>query len=80
MSAMCGIWTEAKFLVPAWEDIVDSGIGLSDRPASLCSLAGQYDNPMQESTISPQSGTKNLDKVCYEKDSAKIRGVYRGMC
>jgi hypothetical protein len=33
---------------------------LSYRPASVCSLAGRYDNPMPESTISPQSGTKNL--------------------
>ncbi len=36
-----------KFIVP------DSGIGLSYRPASLCSLAGRYDNHMPESTISP---------------------------
>jgi hypothetical protein len=27
---------------------------------SLCSLAGRYDNPMPESTLSPQSGTMNL--------------------
>jgi hypothetical protein len=26
-------------------DIVDSGIELSYRPVSLCSLAGRYDNP-----------------------------------
>ncbi len=32
-------------------DTVDSGIRLSYRPASLCSLAGRYDNP--ESTLSP---------------------------
>ncbi len=30
------------------------------RPASLWSLAGWYGNPMSESTISRQSGTKNL--------------------
>ncbi len=41
-------------------DIVDSGIGLSNRPASLCNLAGRYDNPMPESTLSSQSGTMNL--------------------
>ncbi len=34
-------------------DLVDSGIGFSCRPASLCSLAGRYDNPVPESTISP---------------------------
>jgi hypothetical protein len=36
-----------------------SGIGLSYKPASLYSLAGRHDKPMPESTISPQSGTKN---------------------
>ncbi len=41
-------------------DIVDSGIGFSYRPASLCSLAGRYDNPMPESTVCPQSGTTKL--------------------
>jgi len=40
----------AKFLVPDWGDIVNSGIGLSYRPANLCSLAGLYDNPMPDST------------------------------
>ncbi len=35
-------------------DIVDSGIGLSYRPAtSLCSLTDRYDNPIPESSISP---------------------------
>ncbi len=41
----------AKSLV--WGDKVDSGIGLSYRPASLCSRAGQYDNPMPGLTLSP---------------------------
>ncbi len=41
-------------------DIVNSGKGLSYRPASLGSLVGWYDNPMPESTLSPQSGTMNL--------------------
>jgi hypothetical protein len=45
----------AKFLVPEWGDIVDSGIGMSYRPASLCSLAGRYDNRMPDSTLSPAS-------------------------
>jgi hypothetical protein len=35
----------AKFVVPDLGDKVDSEIGLSYRPASLCSLAGRYDNP-----------------------------------
>jgi hypothetical protein len=53
-------WRGAKFLVPDWGDIVDSGIGLSYRPARLHRLAGRYDKPMLELTISPQSGTKNF--------------------
>jgi hypothetical protein len=37
----------AKFLVPDWGDIVDSGIGLSYWPAKLHRLvAGLYDNPL----------------------------------
>ncbi len=34
--------------------------GLWYQPASLCSLAGRYDNPMPKSTFSTQSGTMNL--------------------
>jgi hypothetical protein len=34
-------------------DKVDSGIELSNWPARLHRLAGRYDNPMLESTISP---------------------------
>ncbi len=37
-------------------DTVDSGIGLSYRPAILYWLTGRYDNPMPESTISPSQG------------------------
>jgi hypothetical protein len=29
-------------------------------PASLCSLTGRYVNPMPQSTLSPQSGLRNL--------------------
>jgi hypothetical protein len=32
--------------------IVNSGIGLSYLPTSLCIVAGRYDNPMPESTLS----------------------------
>ncbi len=45
---------------PLLGDIVDSGLGLSYRPACLCSLAGRYDSPMPESTLSPQSRTMDL--------------------
>ncbi len=38
---------EAKFIVPDWGySQLNSDIGLLYRPASLCSLAGRYDNPM----------------------------------
>ncbi len=50
----------AKFIVPALGDTVDTGIGMSYRPASQCSLAGRYDKPLPELTLSPQSGTMNL--------------------
>jgi len=45
-------------------DIVDSGIGLSYWPTSLCSLAGWYGNPMPELTLSPRQGTMNLATGC----------------
>jgi hypothetical protein len=38
--------------------MVDSGIGLSYRPSSLCSILGRYDSPMPESTISPSQGLR----------------------
>ncbi len=42
----------AKIIVPDWGDKVNSGIGLSYRPASgLHRLASLYDNPMRD--ISP---------------------------
>ncbi len=44
---------EAELLVSDRGYIVDSGIGLSFCPASLWSLAGRYDNPTPELTISP---------------------------
>jgi hypothetical protein len=61
-------WTSrspvAKFIVPVLGDIVDSGIGLSYRPASLCNpLAGRYNNPMPELILSPPSVTMNLATV-----------------
>jgi hypothetical protein len=38
--------SEAQFLVLDLGNKVDSGIGLSYRPARLHRLAGRYDNPM----------------------------------
>ncbi len=60
----------AKFLVPDWGEIVDSGIRLSFRPARLHRQAGWCDHPMPESTISPQLWTKNLTSV--------LLGIYTG--
>ncbi len=57
-SAPCDYYmkrTIAKFRVPDWGNIVDSGIGLSYRPAILGSLAGRYDNTMPELNLSPHS-------------------------
>jgi hypothetical protein len=48
--------SDAKFLVPDWGDIVDSGIGSSYRPARQSRQAGRHDNPMPESTIHPPLG------------------------
>ncbi len=42
----------AKFLVPDWGDIVDSGIGLSRR---YTGPPGRYDNSVPELTLSPLS-------------------------
>jgi hypothetical protein len=55
----------AKFLVPDWGYKVDCGIGLSYWPASICSLAGRYDYPMPQWTLSPQSWTKNWASGVY---------------
>ncbi len=49
--------TVAEFIDLWLGDKVNSGIGLSYWPASPCSLAGGYDNPMPELTLSPQSGS-----------------------
>ncbi len=49
----------AEFIDPWLGDKVDSGTGLSYRPASPCSLPGRYDNLMPESNLSPQLGSMN---------------------
>jgi hypothetical protein len=49
----------AEFIVPDWGDKVNYAIGLSYRPARLHRLAGRYDNPMPELTISPSQRTMN---------------------
>jgi hypothetical protein len=54
------IYAVAKFIVPDWGDKVDSSIGLSYRTTRLHRLAGRYDKPMPESTLSPHSGTMYL--------------------
>ncbi len=42
--------TVAEFIDLCLGDVVNSGIGLSYWPASLCSLAGRYDNPRSTKT------------------------------
>ncbi len=49
----------AEFIDPDWGDKVNSGIGLSYRPARPHGLAGQYENPLLESTLSPSQGSMN---------------------
>ncbi len=48
--------SEAQFIVPDWEDNVDHCVGLSYRSVWLYRLAGRYDNPMPQSTVSPSKG------------------------
>ncbi len=51
----------AKFLFPDWGDIVDSGIGLSYRPARLhIGWRAGRTTLCQSRLYIPQSGTKNL--------------------
>ncbi len=60
----------AEFIDPWLGDKVNSGIGLSYRTASPCSLAGRYNNPMPELAISPQSGSmkpKQTSCCCYAR-------------
>jgi hypothetical protein len=47
----------AEFIDPDWGDKVNSGKGLSCRPARLHGLASRYDNPTPELTLSLQSWT-----------------------
>ncbi len=47
---------EAQFIVHDWGGKVDNGIWLSYRPVRLHRLAGMYDNPMPQSTLSPSKG------------------------
>jgi hypothetical protein len=55
-------------------DIVDSGKGLSYRPANPCSLvAGPYDNPKPESTFSPYSETLNSATGFFFIENAQLQ-------
>ncbi len=51
---------DAKFIVPDWGDKVNSGLSYRAARLLVHGLAGPYDNPMPESTMSPQRGTMNL--------------------
>jgi hypothetical protein len=50
----------AKFLVPGWGDIVDSGIGLLHRPRQATKAVGPVRQPYTGVDYIPQSLTKNL--------------------
>jgi hypothetical protein len=50
----------SEFIDPSLGEKVNSGIGLSYRPARIHGLAGRYDNPMPELTLSPQLESMNL--------------------
>jgi hypothetical protein len=52
----CTVTLNSQIHCPLLGDKVDYGIGLSFRPAILCSLTGRYDNQMTLSTLSPQAG------------------------
>ncbi len=50
----------------------DAGIWLSYQPISICYRTGQYDNPMPQSTLSPQPGTMNWASDQYFTYTCKI--------
>jgi hypothetical protein len=50
----------AKFLVPDWGDLVDSGIGLSYRHDRLHMAGGPVRQPYASVYFIPSSGTKNF--------------------
>jgi hypothetical protein len=56
-------YTVAEFINPDWRDKVNSGIGLSYRPARLHGLRGRYNNPMPELTLYLSQGSINSATV-----------------
>ncbi len=65
LTRLCfGTHTAAEFIDPGGGDKADSGIGLSYWPALLHGLAVQYDNPMPELTLSPQSEIYEFGYCC----------------
>ncbi len=59
----------AKFLVPDWGD---KGGSIPARQTTD-RLVGRYDNPMPESIIPPQSGSKNLASVRLRTMTAGLK-------
>jgi hypothetical protein len=54
VTSLPNISSIVEFIVPEWADKVDFGIeGYCTSLPAVCSLAGRYDNPMPESTLSP---------------------------
>jgi hypothetical protein len=73
--------SEAKFLVPDWGiQLTLSGIGLSYRPASLCSLVGRCTTTLSHSRLyPPQSGTKNSELVT-QPPPLPLPGTHGNVC
>jgi hypothetical protein len=64
------------FLVPDWDDIVDSGIGLSYRPARIHKAGGPVRQPYAKVDFIPQSRTGNfcLSSGRYQADEDPLLG------
>jgi hypothetical protein len=56
------LYPVAKFIVPDWGDKVDSGIGLSYRPAKLHMVGRPVQQPYARVNYVPHSGNMNLAK------------------
>jgi hypothetical protein len=65
---------------PDWGDKVNSRIGLSYQPVSLHRLEGGNDNPMPESTLSPQSETMSMATACPHHSVIRPSAVWLATC
>ncbi len=65
-------FTVSEFIDQWLGDKVNSGIGLTDRPASPCSMAGRDDNTMPELSLSTQLRSVNLATVHRAKSCSTV--------